>query len=212
MGKQMEAENSGAHSINFVNANVGAATEVVYSSSGNFMTRIGLITTLDLTPPSITITGISSGETAITVTLKLDETGTAWCQAVRHGFNIPTILEILDTNFFNTYTYTYPGSNVVQVELTGYDRPKNAYNDYLTPLVLGVDYDVYCYADDDLCQGCKITNGVSFAHVTNTETFIRTKDQTLPHMRFVAAESIAHDQFLITLQVDEGSKVWCGAW
>jgi len=212
---QIEAENSGSQSINFnyLNNNVGPPNEVSYATVDNFMTVVGLITTLDLTPPSITITGVSSDETTITVTLRLDETGTAWCQAVRHGFDVPTILEILDTNFYNTYTHDPLNPyTVTTVTLIGYDRPKNAYNDYVTPLVLGVDYDIYCYADDDLCQGCKITNGVSFSHVTNANTFIRTKDYTRPHMRYVAAESIAHDQIIITLQVDEGSRVWCGAW
>jgi len=212
---KIEAENAGSKSVNFnyLTNNVGAANEIAYATSDTFMDRIGLVTTLDLTPPSITITGISSDEASITVTLRLDETGTAWCQAVRHNFNAPTILEILDTNFFNTYTYD-PGNQgaTTTVTLTGYDRPKNADNSYLTPLVLGTDYDVYCYADDDLCLGCKVTNGVSFAHVVNTETFIRTKDYTRPNMRFVAAESISKEEILITLQVDEGSKVWCAAW
>jgi len=210
---QIQAQSSAMHSIDFATSNVGSPNEVPFVQSVNFKDVMGLITTLDLTPPSISITGVSSTETTITVTLKLDETGTAWCQAVRKGFNVPTILEILDTNFYNTYTYNpMAPSGVTTVVLTGYDRPKNAYNDYVTPLVLGVDYDIYCYADDNLCRGCKVTNGVSFSAVTNAHTFIRTKDTTRPHMRFVFAESIKRDQIIITLQVDEGSRVWCGAW
>ena len=38
------------------------------------------------------------------------------------------------------------------------------------------------------------------------------QDYTRPNMRYVAAESIAHNQILVTLQVDEGSRVWCAAW
>jgi hypothetical protein len=156
---------------------------------------------------------VASTETTITVTLKLDETGTAWCQAVRKGFDVPTILEILDTNFHTTFTYDPNNpSDTIEVLMTGYDRPKNAYNNYVTPLVLGTDYDVYCYADDDLCLGCKVTNGVSFSHVQATKEEIRSKDFTKPNMRFIAAESIAKTQILITRQVDEGSKVWCAAW
>jgi len=208
---KIEAENAASQSINFNYAqdNVGNANEILYQTAKSFMDRIGLVTTLDLTPPSITITGVSSNETTITITLTLSETGTAWCQAVRANFYPPTILEILDTNFYNTYTTS---QGVTQVVLTGYDRPKNAYNDYVTPLVLGTDYDVYCYADDDLCLGCKVTNGVSFQHVIDTKTSIRTKDYTPPNMKFIAAESIAKDQIIITLQVDEGSKVWCAAY
>jgi hypothetical protein len=198
----IEANNAAYKSINFNwnNNNVGAPNKVTYSTSDLLRQRIGLVTTLDLTPPSITIMGIASLETQITVTLSLDETGTAWCQAVRKGFDVPTILEILDTNFYNTYSQ---GDASTVVTLTGYDRPKNAYNDYVTPLQLGTDYDVYCYADDDLCLGCKVTNGVSFAHVTATKTEIRTKDYTKPNMRFIAAESIAKSQILINIQVDE---------
>eukprot|EP00928_Gymnodinium_smaydae_P010937 TRINITY_DN14116_c0_g3_i2.p2 TRINITY_DN14116_c0_g3~~TRINITY_DN14116_c0_g3_i2.p2 ORF type:complete len:1544 (+),score=343.05 TRINITY_DN14116_c0_g3_i2:230-4861(+) len=207
---KIEATSAASNSINF-NIAGNEPNEITYAMADTFLDAVGVVTTLDLTPPAITVTGISSLETSITVTLKLDETGTAWCQAVRHGFNPPTILEILDTNFYNTFTYTGP-SATTEVVLLGYDRPKNADNSYLTPLMLGTDYDVYCYADDDLCTGCKVTNGVSFAHVQTTKTFIRTKDHTVPNMRFVAAESIAMDQILVTLQVDEGAKVWCAAW
>lgn len=36
---------------------------------------------------SIATAEVSTTETTITVNLELSETGTAWCQAVRHGFN-----------------------------------------------------------------------------------------------------------------------------
>jgi mannose/fructose/N-acetylgalactosamine-specific phosphotransferase system component IIB len=207
-----EANNAAEKSINFnyQSANVGPPNEITYAAADAFRAQVGVVKTLDLTPPSISITGLSSGETTITVTYTLNEAGTAWCQAVRKGFNVPTILEILDTNFNSLYTPTQSGSSVV--EIVGYDRPKNYDNTYLTPLVLGVDYDVYCYAEDDLCLGCKVTNGFPFSHVVETIHPIRTKDYTIPSMRFVFAESIARDQILITLQVDEGSKVWCAAW
>ncbi|CAE7040249.1 NUDT20 [Symbiodinium natans] len=71
---------------------------------------------------------------------------------------------------------------------------------------------VYCYASDDLCLGCRVTNGVTFSAVVATKDTIRTKDYTMPNMRYVAAESIANDRILITLQVDEGAMVWCAAW
>eukprot|EP00913_Durusdinium_trenchii_P027300 g25611.t1 len=50
------------------------------------------------------------------------------------------------------------------------------------------------------------------AQVVLTKDTIRTKDYTVPKMRFVAAESIARDKILVTLQVDEGAMVWCAAW
>jgi len=219
---KLEAANAATLSANFHVANaatptmtVGNGNEVTFSQVTTFRDAVSPtgVVTLDLTPPSITITDVSSTETEITVTLRLDETGTAWCQAVRDGFNVPTILEILDTNFYTAYTYNAGSPTAtVTVLLTGYDRPNNAQNSYVSPLVLGTNYDVYCYADDDLCAGCKVTNGVSFATVTAATIPIRTLDTTMPSMRFVARESIAQDEILITLQVDEGSKVWCAAW
>jgi hypothetical protein len=172
---RIEAHNAAVLSENYQLSNAAtpstgtstyAGNEITFATADNLLLEIGDITTLDLTPPSITITGVSSVETIITVTLRLDETGTAWCQAVNTGFDVPTILEILDTNFYSTYSFD--GGNPLStttVTMTGYNRPKNAYNNYLTPLRLGIDYDVYCYADDDLCLGCKVTNGVSFSHI-----------------------------------------------
>lgn len=217
-----EATGATDQSINFQNANVNTPNMTSVGAKGNevdfghveeMRDAIGVITTLDLTPPVIDVVSVASGELDITVSVRLDESGTIWCQAVRTGFNPPTILEILDTDFKKPYTYdSFNPTATEDVVITGYDRPKNHDNSYVTPLVLGTDYDVYCYADDDLCLGCKVTNGVTFGHVQGTMTFIRTKDLTPPNMRYITAESIAHDKILITLQVDEGAKVWCAAW
>ncbi|CAK8989373.1 unnamed protein product [Durusdinium trenchii] len=209
-----EATGAAQQSINFQTANVGAANEVLWSEVSSFSSVVGQVITLDLTPPTIQINSVSTTETTITVNLELSETGTAWCQAVRHGFNVPTILEILDSNFTTEYIHYTPTTVPVDVQILGYDRPRNWDNTYMTPLVLGTYYDIYCYADDDLCDGCKVTNGVSFSYVSTSanQLKVRTLDLTPPEMRFIAAESIAHDQIIITLQVDEGAKVWCAAW
>jgi len=209
-----EATGAAQQSINFQSGNVGAPNEVVYQDVLDFSSAVGEVITLDLTPPTIQINSVSTTETTITVNLELSETGTAWCQAVRHGFNVPTILEILDSNFTSEYVHVSPTTVPVDVEILGYDRPRNWDPSYMTPLQLGTYYDIYCYADDDLCNGCKVTNGVSFNYVSTSavELKVRTLDLTPPQMRFIAAESIAHDQIIITLQVDEGAKVWCAAW
>ncbi|CAE7040244.1 unnamed protein product [Symbiodinium natans] len=209
-----EATGAAQQSINFQAGNVGAPNEVVYQDVLDFSSAVGQVITLDLTPPTIQINSVSTTETTITVNLELSETGTAWCQAVRHGFNVPTILEILDSNFTSEYVHVSPTTVPVDVQILGYDRPRNWDPTYMTPLQLGTYYDIYCYADDDLCNGCKVTNGVSFNYVSTSarELKVRTLDLTPPQMRFIAAESIAHDQIIITLQVDEGAKVWCAAW
>jgi hypothetical protein len=142
------------------------------------------------------------------VTLKLNEQGTAWCKVVRHNFDPPTILEILDADYSNTFAQNVDNT----ILISGYDRPINSDHSYETPLVLATDYDVYCYATDDLCNNCKVTNGMAYSDVLATERKTRTLDNTPPRMKFVAAESISWHQILITLQVDEGAKVWCAAW
>ncbi|CAE7397007.1 unnamed protein product [Symbiodinium pilosum] len=209
-----EATGATDQSINFQSANVGAPNEVIHQDVLDFSAAVGQVITLDLTPPTIQINSVSTTETTITVNLELSETGTAWCQAVRHGFNVPTILEILDSNFTSEYVHVGPPTVPVDVQILGYDRPRNWDPTYMTPLQLGTYYDIYCYADDDLCVGCKVTNGVSFNYVSTSarELKVRTLDLTPPQMRFIAAESIARDQIIITLQVDEGAKVWCAAW
>eukprot|EP00434_Breviolum_minutum_P021433 symbB.v1.2.018913.t1/scaffold1524.1/size149785/2 len=83
---------------------------------------------------------------------------------------------------------------------------------YVTPEEAGYVELVYCYATDDLCVGCRNPNGVTFSTVVSTKLGIRTKDYTMPELRFVATESIANDKIIITVQVDEGAMIWCAAW
>jgi len=135
------------------------------------------------------------------VTLSLDEGGTAFCRAVRRGFAEPEVLEILDTNFQSTVA---PGSNAV-VNITSYDT-------HGEPLLLGTDYDVYCYAHDDLCHNCDVPSGITAQAVTRSKTEVRTLDETPPQIQLVARESISRDEIHITLRVDEGARVWCAAW
>merc|ERR1719171_2793712 len=159
-------------------------------------------------PPDASGGCSTTTETTITVTLKLNEQGTAWCKVVRHNFDPPTILEILDADYSNIFSKDTDDTILIQ----GYDRPINSDHSQETPLVLATDYDVYCYATDDLCNNCKVTNGMAYSDVLATERKTRTLDNTPPRMKFVAAESISWHQILITLQVDEGAKVWCAAW
>jgi hypothetical protein len=162
---------------------------------------IGIQTTLDTTPPSITIQSTTQAEQSITVTLALNEVGTAWCRAVNRDFSVPHINEILETNFLSKVS---PPSNS-QVLITAY----NADGD---PLQLGTDYDVYCYAIDDLCLGCKVPTGTTTGAVIASKTQVRTPDSTPPKMTIVDSHSISNQEIMITLQVDEGAKVWCAAW
>ncbi|CAE8613427.1 unnamed protein product, partial [Polarella glacialis] len=135
---QIEADNSALQSANYAIGNT-ATPSMAGGNTGNEITfvaatavkdAIGQVITLDLTPPVITVTGIASTETTITVTAKLSETGTIWCQAVRTGFNVPTILEILDSNYNSAFTYAASPAATTTVLITGYDRPRNYDNSY----------------------------------------------------------------------------------
>jgi Zn finger protein HypA/HybF involved in hydrogenase expression len=162
---------------------------------------IGTMTTLDITPPTITIASDTTTETQVTISLTLNEAGTAWCRAVRKGFDMPTVLEILETDFKSTVS----SGVATDVVITAYDVAGE-------PLVLGTDYDVYCFAEDDLCLGCSVPTGVSVAAVQATLHQVRTLDSTPPTMKIVKREAISNDMIQIKLQVDEGAQVWCAAW
>jgi hypothetical protein len=187
---------SAPHSSNYIAPTVPMKT--LFTEVDNFMNAIGTMETLDMTPPSITITGDSTTETFIAVTFTLNEAGTMWCRAVRNGFDVPTTLQILDTNFKTT------GSSGT-VTITAYDADGD-------PLYRATDYDVYCYAEDDLCSGCKVNSGTTLAAIAASIRPVRTLDTTPPQLRLVATEALAKDQIQITLQVDEGALIWCAAW
>merc|ERR1719183_912690 len=66
---KIESQHSVKQSVNWQLANtatpnmtIGTGNEITYPTAQNIMDTIGLITTLDLTPPSITVTGIASIE------------------------------------------------------------------------------------------------------------------------------------------------------
>ena len=194
---KIQADSSLPHSSNYVAP--ANPVKTVLSTVTSLKTKVGTLTTLDMTPPAMTINTPVTTENTITVPFALNEIGTLWCRSVRKGFDAPTILQILDTNFKTEY----PAASEVVI---------TAYNSEGEPLHRAVDYDVYCYAEDDLCTGCKVNTGTIVSAVLATKTPVRMLDTTPPQMRLVAKEALSKDQIQITLQVDEGAKVWCAAW
>ena len=73
------------------------------------------------------------------------------------------------------------------------------------------DYDVYCWAQDAEGYPYYGPNGMAQAQAC-PNNYVTTLDLTRPNMRFIMAEAISASQIIITLQVDEGAKVWCAAW
>ncbi|CAE6973255.1 PEPD [Symbiodinium sp. CCMP2592] len=85
----------GATTIDPAPVSNNEALPVLVEATGRF--------TLDLTPPIITVVSIASNsETTATVTLQLDEPGTAWCTAVRDQFTPPSINQIIAASFSST--------------------------------------------------------------------------------------------------------------
>jgi len=140
------------------------AVAVLTESSGR--------STLDLTPPIISVIGIlSSSETTATVTVQLDEPGTVWCKAVRDRFDTPTINQIIAANFLSETTSAGQDFNVL-----------------VENLERDTEYDMYCHARDrgtEVDMGVPLAgnpgNDVSAAHVLTTKRDIHTMgDSTAP--------------------------------
>jgi hypothetical protein len=88
--------------------------------------------TLDLTPPIITVHGAAShAQDALTVSLSINEGGTAWCKAVRDRERPPTANEVVAAGF--KAALGTAGTFTVQVSGLHQDT----------------EYDVYCFARDD---------------------------------------------------------------
>eukprot|EP00928_Gymnodinium_smaydae_P040215 TRINITY_DN27306_c0_g6_i1.p1 TRINITY_DN27306_c0_g6~~TRINITY_DN27306_c0_g6_i1.p1 ORF type:complete len:5181 (-),score=906.80 TRINITY_DN27306_c0_g6_i1:179-15013(-) len=196
----LEAHSASVHSSNY--APPSGPNGITMAAATAFKDAVGLQTTLDLTPPAVSIQSWIATESLISVTLQLNEPGTALCRAVRRGFAAPTILDILDTNFLSSVPTAATNAVVVV----------SAYDSSGEPLVRGTDYDVYCYAEDDLCAGCRRATGITSAAMLLTQTNVRTADTTPPVLRIMTRESVARDKIRITLRVDEGARIWCAAW
>ncbi|CAK8986554.1 Uncharacterized protein SCF082_LOCUS596 [Durusdinium trenchii] len=111
-----------------------------------FKDAAGTRSTLDLSPPNLTVTSVGTTEQQITVLATLSEPGTAWCRAVRRGFAIPTLLEILAADFSVPLLVAPYNGTVTMTSESGVGAA------WSVPLVRGTDYEVYCYAEDDSCS------------------------------------------------------------
>ncbi|CAK8986555.1 Uncharacterized protein SCF082_LOCUS597 [Durusdinium trenchii] len=193
-------EEAQSGSINFVAPLV--ANKVSLGTVLLFTESIGMATTLDLTAPNLTIHSTATTEDVIMVSVSLDEAGTVWCRALRKNsrsaYEAP---EIVATGFL----VEVQSGSVDQVNITAENVKGDA-------LARGTDYEVYCFARDVLCLGCDAPSGSSTQAIQASRTFVRTADATPPRIYVMYAESISHDTIQLTLQMDEGSKLWCGAW
>jgi len=91
-----------------------------------------------LTPPTIAVVNaFSSSQDSLTVSVSLDEAGTAWCAAVRDREPPPTLNQVVAAGFMTEAT----DAGVITVTVSD--------------LVRDTEYDVYCAARDDGTKSAK---------------------------------------------------------
>ncbi|CAK9095833.1 Uncharacterized protein SCF082_LOCUS45001 [Durusdinium trenchii] len=131
----------------------------------------------------------------IMVSVSLDEAGTVWCRALRKNsrsaYEAP---EIVATGFL----VEVQSGSVDQVNITAENVKGDA-------LARGTDYEASRYFAVTTFQWRSLDGAIQASR-----TFVRTADATPPRIYVMYAESISHDTIQLTLQMDEGSKLWCG--
>jgi len=106
--------------------------------------------TLDLTPPVLSLDdAISTTQDSLTLTVSLDEAGTAWCAAVLDHMPAPTLNQVIAADF-KTEALDAGAVNVT-----------------VTNLMKDTEYDVYCFARDD---------GTKSASNSSMEVLLSTKN------------------------------------
>ncbi|CAE8662376.1 unnamed protein product, partial [Polarella glacialis] len=100
------------------------ATAVLVEDTGRY--------TLDLTSPVISVLDATSlSQDSLTISVNMDEAGTAWCAAVLDRQSAPTTNQIVAAGFRSIG----PEAGIVNVTISN--------------LVRDTEYDVYCFARDD---------------------------------------------------------------
>jgi len=185
------------------------------NADGGFM---DMVRTWDATPPVLGVVDVESrSEDSITVTLQLDEPGTAHCAAYQvdpaanatfgdilaapggpFSFDIPS----------DSALRSFSGSAFRNFEIT------------VTGLSREVLYYVYCVAEDDeLLGGCWQRDPTESPSCDNnqgspilTESTGRyTLDLTPPTITVLDAVSYTQDSVTVTVAMDEAGTVWCAA-
>jgi hypothetical protein len=167
-----------------------------------------IVRTLDMTPPNFTsFTCATTGENSVTATIIMSEWGTSYCKVVHRDHPAPSPNAVIAEGF----SYVFTGTLGTSFQIVVNEITTGLGSTGRESLRLKTDYDLYCWAQDDEGYPYYGPNGMAAA-VRCPQSYLTTFDQTRPKMRYITAESVSRSQIHITLQVDEGSKVWCGAW
>ncbi|CAE7848818.1 unnamed protein product, partial [Symbiodinium sp. KB8] len=198
---------------------------------------VGQIITRDVDPPTFSLLGARGvGEDMLSITLQLNEPGTAYCRATRTDAASTAlhISHIVQAGFYATNDAM--ASSVISIDKLA-DRATEA------PLTRGTAYDIFCWAKDSAqlhsCrpQGasavCSFEASPNFmeqsyvqtrfsqtVHPPDLETgasgglidMVRTWDTTPPVLTFVWAEARSEDSMTATLQLDEPGTAYCRAY
>ena len=191
--------------------------------------EIGLLVTLDESPPSFTkllIPDPTAANDRIVVVLSLNEPGTAYCRATRSDSGETAADMSINRVIAAGWSAVFAGSDV-SIEITkleNVDPSLTARDDVDVLFEEQTQYDVYCWAQDSAVnsQGVPRPNYMSHAYmVTGVNSSsapaggltqnIWVTDSTPPRMIFVRADALASATLQVTLQLDEPGTIWCQA-
>jgi hypothetical protein len=165
------------------------------------------VRTPDVTPPNVIfIEAESTEETSITVTLQLDEPGTAYCKAF-------TSTKSIDSALYNELTTGTVYKNTV----TNWNNIYKNFEVKVTSLTKETKHYVYCVSEDDeVVEGSTTidpspsTNNRSTPMLTES-TGRFTLDLTPPIITMNSIESASETTARIFLRLDEPGTSWCKA-
>jgi len=166
------------------------------------------VRTPDTTPPNVIfIEAESTEETSITVTLQLDEPGTAYCKAY-------TVTQSATPALFTDLT---TGAQIYKNTVTNWNNIYKNFEVKVSDLSMETKYYVYCVAEDDELMEGQTTidpqpsknNEATPVLTESTGRF--TLDLTAPIMNVRGIQSYSETTATVTLQLDEPGTVWCKA-
>lgn len=182
---------------------------------------VDMVRTWDTTPPVLAVVDVESrSEDSITVTLQLDEPGTAYCAAYQADLGA-NITNVSFADVFaapgGPFSFDIPSDSVMR------SFSASAFRNFeitITGLSREALYYVYCAAEDDeLLDGCWQRNSTYSPSCGNNEaspiltesTGRYTLDLTPPSITVLDAVSYTQDSVTVTVAMDEAGTIWCEA-
>ena len=190
---------------------------------------IGLLVTLDETPPTFTLLQIqdpTAYNDRINITLSLNEPGTAYCRATRSDSGETAVDMTINRILAAGWSAEYTGSDVSieMYKLENVDPKLTSRDDVDVFFEEQTQYDVYCWAQDSAkdSKGLARPNYMPHTYVATevnsssnpqggSTLNVWVVDSTPPQMTFVRADSLASATLQVTLQLNEPGTIWCQA-